>query len=172
MRLQAHGIGLDAPRGWEVRIALRGDEEHAPGARVRPVLHASTVALPAVRGDFGGGVTALLGAEDVFVSLFEHDPAACATPLFADRGLPRPMAADFAPNRLQRSIPGQSGSQWFFQVGGRAFCLYVVLGSHARRAALLERVRPLLATLALDASLDVPLDEPLDEPLDTAGGAR
>ncbi|MFB9378741.1 hypothetical protein ACFFKU_15780 [Kineococcus gynurae] len=154
MRVQAHGIELDPPGGWEVRITRRTAEPHARGARVRPVLHAATIPLPAVRGDFGGGVTALLGADDVFVSLFEHDPEACSTPLFADRGLPRPTLADFAPNRLQRSIPGQCGGQWFFQVDGRAFCLYVVLGSWARRAGLLNRVAPLLATLTLTAGVD------------------
>ncbi|WP_432496873.1 hypothetical protein [Kineococcus gypseus] len=154
MELKAHGIGVDAPAGWEVRITRRSGEEHAPGARVRPVLHAATVPLPRERGDFGGGVTALLSSEDLFVSLFEHDPAACSTALFADRGLPRPSAADFDPAQLQRTIAGQSGAQWFFQVGGRAFCLYVVLGSHARRVELLPRLRQVLATLVLEAGVE------------------
>ncbi|NAZ75684.1 hypothetical protein GTQ99_09680 [Kineococcus sp. T13] len=150
MRLQAHGVGLEAPPGWDVRITRRAPEGHDPGSRRRPVLHAATVALPEVRGDFGGGVTASLGAGDLFVALFEHEPEACATALFADRGFPVPTAADFQPAQLQRTIPGQSGRQWFFQVGGRAFCLYVVLGSHARRAELVNRLAPVLATLAVD----------------------
>ncbi|GAA4657036.1 hypothetical protein [Kineococcus glutinatus] len=155
--LRAHGLALDAPRGWDVRITRRAPETHEEGARPRPVLHASTVALPEVRGDFGGGVTGLLGPDDVFVSLFEHEPEACGTRLFANRGWPRPTAADFRPNRLQRSIPGQSGCQWFFQADGRAFCLYVVLGSHARRAALVNRLAPMLSTLALDPATEAPL---------------
>ncbi|GAB7193208.1 hypothetical protein NUM3379_39170 [Kineococcus sp. NUM-3379] len=150
MRLSAHGMAVDAPRGWEVRIARRTSAEQELQAVRRPVLHAATVPLPEVRGDFGGGVTPLLGEQDLFVSLFEHEPEACATPLFATTGRPRPTAADFAPNRLQRSIPGQSGCQWFFQEGGRAFCLYVVLGSHARRAELVNRLGAVLATLDLD----------------------
>jgi hypothetical protein len=149
VKLDAHGISVEAPDGWEVRITRRVAEGHDPQSHRRPVLHAATVPLPAVRGDFGGGVTATLGSDDVFVSLFEHDPAACGTKLFADRGFPVPVLADFAPNRLQRSIPGQAGGQWFFQVGGRAFCLYVVLGSHARRAELFNRLTPLLRSVRL-----------------------
>ena len=154
VQVLAHGVGVDAPAGWEVRITRRSGEEHAPGARVRPVLHAATVPLPAVRGDFGGGVTGLLGPTDLFVSLFEHDPAACSTALFATRGLPRPSAADFAPEQLQRTIAGQSGAQWFFQHAGRAFCLYVVLGSHARRVELLPRLGAVLATLVVEAGVE------------------
>jgi hypothetical protein len=170
VKLRAHGIAVDAPAGWEVRIERRAPDGQVHGGQVpaqvapedgpvprlaawsqpRPVLHAATVALPAVRGDFGGGVTPLLTADDLFVALFEHEPEACATPLFATRARPAPAPGDFAPNRLQRSIAGQSGRQWFFQEGGRAFCLYVVLGSHARRAALVNRLTPVLATLALD----------------------
>jgi hypothetical protein len=59
--------------------------------------------------------------------------------------------ADFSPAQLQRTIPGQSGTQYFFSEGGRAFCLYVVLGSHARRAHLVRKVRDVLDTLDLDA---------------------
>ena len=154
MKVQAHGMAVDAPGGWEVRIARRVPEDPAagqePGSVRRPVLHASTVALPVVRGDFGGGVTPLLTSQDLFVSLFEHEPAACGTALFATRGRPFPTAADFAPNRLQRSIPGQSGCQWFFQEGGRAFCLYVVLGSHARRVELVNKLNGVLTTLLLE----------------------
>ena len=149
MKLRAHGMAVDAPRGWEVRIARRQSQEAELQAVRRPVLHAATVALPEVRGDFGGGVTPLLSDEDLFVSLFEYEPEACASPLFARHGRPRPTAADFAPNRLQRSIPGQSGCQWFFQENGRAFCLYVVLGSHARGAHLVNRLGAVLATLDL-----------------------
>lgn len=150
MKLSAHGMAIDAPAGWEVRIARRLADGQAPGAQPRPMLHASTVALPEERGDFGGGVTPLLTPEDVFVSLFEYEPQACSAALFASRQRPRPAAADFAPQRLQRSIRGQSGRQWFFQEAGRAFCLYVVLGSHARRAELVRRLEAVLSTLVIE----------------------
>ncbi len=150
MRVRAHGMAVEPASGWEVRIRSRPVDVRAPAGVPRPVLHAATVALPDDRGDFGGGVTPLLGPDDVFVCLFEHDPAAAGSPLFRTLGRPTPVAADFSPRRLQRALPGQSGRQWFFSEGGRAFCLYVVLGSHARRAPLARRAADLLATLALD----------------------
>ena len=153
MKLRAHGMAVEPPPGWEVRIGRRTPEVGEPDARPRPVLHAATIPLPQVRGDFGGGVTGLLSAEDVFVSLFEYEPEAVRTPLFATKGRPTPSAADFSPAGLQRTIPGQSGRQWFFQEAGRAFCLYVVLGSHARRAGLVPTVRALIDTLDLDTAV-------------------
>jgi hypothetical protein len=149
VRLDAHGISVEAPEGWEVRITRRSTEGHDPRSHRRPVLHAAAEVTADRRQRNGGGVTATLGSDDVFVSLFEHDPAASASALFADTGFPVPELTDFAPNRLQRSIPGQAGGQWFFHVGGRAFCLYVVLGSFARRAELFNRLTPLLRSVQL-----------------------
>lgn len=150
MKVAAHGMAVESPTGWEVRIGRRTAAGTAPGADPRPILHAATVALPEDRGDFGGGVTGLLGQQDLFVTLFEYEPAATGTALFAVKGRPSPTAEDFRPAGLQRTIPGQSGRQWFFSEAGRAFCLYVVLGSHSRRAELVQRLRPLLASLTLD----------------------
>jgi len=119
--LSAHGMGLDAPPGWEVRITRRPATQEEGESRSRPVLHASTIALPVVRGDFGGGVTGSLSAGDLFVSVFDHGPGAVGTALFSDRGRPRPVAADFSPNRLQRTIAGQSGCQCSSpRAGGRS----------------------------------------------------
>lgn len=167
MRLDRHGLGIDVPRGWDVRISRRpqGGQQSAramvtgapetpdlpDGMTSNPVLHAATVPLPEGRGDFGGGVTAFLGGEDVFISLFEYDAEACATPMFRRRGFPSVSAADFSPGQLQRTLPGQSGRQWFFQSEGRAFCLYVVLGAHSRRAALVPRIRAALSTLQISS---------------------
>jgi len=150
VKVRAQGIALEPAPGWEVRIRTRPADPAAPEGRPRAVLHAATVPLPDDRGDFGGGVTPLLGPDDVLVTLFEYEPAASATALFATRGRPTPLPPDFSPRQLQRTIPGQSGRQWFFREGGRAFCLYIVLGSHARRAALVRRAADLLATLDLD----------------------
>jgi hypothetical protein len=150
VKVRAQGMALSPEPGWEVRIRVRPADPGAADGRPRPVLHAATVPLPEGRGDFGGGVTALLGPEDVFLTLFEYDPAASTTALFATRGRPTPIPPDFSPSQLQRTLPGQSGRQWFFREGGRAFCLYVVLGSHARRVPLVRRAAALLATLDLD----------------------
>jgi hypothetical protein len=150
MRMSGHGLGVEARPGWEVRIRRRPADPGQPGARPRPVLHAATVPLPEERGDFGGSVTPLLGPDDVFVSLFEYEPESSTTPLFAGTGRPRLTPADFKPNQLQRTIAGQSGVQHFFAERGRAFCLYVVLGSHARRAGLVRQANALLDTLRID----------------------
>ncbi len=165
MRLRRHGLSVDAPAGWDVRISRRPAGGGFSAASVRagaaaadlpealtsnPVLHAATIPLPEERGDFGGGVTPLLGDDDVFVSLFEYDGEAAGTPLFAREGLPSVGPADFSPAQLQRTLDGQSGRQWFFTHAGRAFCLYVVLGAHARRALLAPRVREVLASLEIE----------------------
>ena len=150
VKVRAQGMAIEPEPGWEVRIRVRPPDPGAPAGVPRAVLHAATVPLPEARGDFGGGVVAQLGPDDVFLSLFEHDPAATGTALFAARGRPTPVPPDFSPRQLQRTIPGQSGRQWFFREGGRAFCLYVVLGSHARRAALVPKATALLHTLQLD----------------------
>ena len=50
---------------------------------------------------------------------------------------------------VQRPLPGQSGAQYFFTEADRAFCLYVVLGSHARRRQLVPEVNLVLSTLSL-----------------------
>jgi hypothetical protein len=150
MKVKGHGLGVQVPPGWEVRIRRRAADAQEPGGRPRPVLHVSTLALPEERGDYGSNLTPSLGPEDVFVSLFEHDAAAAETPLFATRGRPRPTPADFQPSQLQRTVPGQSGMQYFFNEHGRAFCLYVVLGSHARRAELVRKVTAVLDSLDIE----------------------
>ncbi len=130
MRLVS-GFDLTLPAGWQV--AARRQLPVVPGRDGNLLVHAATVALPRERGDFGSGVVTTLGAEDLFVSLFEYDREAASTPLFASRGMPTPRPSDFDPGSMQRVRPGMSGGQWFFTTSGRAWCLFAVLGSHARR---------------------------------------
>lgn len=121
-----------------------------PDAVSKPVLHAATVALPAERGDFGSGVVELLGVDDVFVSLVEYGEEEAGSKLFKEGLLPRQLGPDlFRTSQLQRWQPGQAGLQVFFSVDGRAFCLYVVLGSFNRRGELVKEVNALLAGLAI-----------------------
>jgi hypothetical protein len=104
------------------------------------------------RGDYGSGVVERLSTDDVFISLFEHDPAAAGSPLFAASGPPAHLPPDgFSPMALQRVLSGQSGVQRFFTATDRAFCLYVVLGSHARRAVLAPRAEAIVRTLEVGA---------------------
>jgi hypothetical protein len=152
--LRAHGIEAPLPAGFEGRIFVRS----AIAREVTyPVAHFATFALPAEVGDFGSGAVTLMGTNDVFASLFEYGPESAGTALFARQGMPRSLSpGDFRPTVLRRGLGGQSGTQWFFTDAGRPFTLYVVLGSHARRNALVPRVNELIGAIAI-ASPAVPL---------------
>lgn len=159
----AHGLRVRLPERWEGRLYLRdrpGDvavDEIArwshpaalgwPGESPNPVLHLANFALPAGRGDFGTGAVERMGAAHAFLSLVEYDEEEAGRPLFAARGLPRPVLADFAANSLQRRLPGQLGTQRFFTESGRAFCLYAVLGSRQHAAGLVEQVHDVLTNV-------------------------
>jgi hypothetical protein len=142
MNLDHGGVRLALPPGWEARARLQPGS--APGRRGNLVLHAATIPLPAERGDFGSGVVELLGPDDVFLSLFEYDAADVGRALFSAQGLPVLRPGDFSTANLQRTLQGRSGAQWFFQMSGRPFCLFVVLGSHSRRVAGAARASSLL----------------------------
>ena len=82
--------------------------------------------------------------------LFEYGEDSVGTPLFATQGAPRELLpGDFDRHRLQQAIPGQSGLQYFFTEKDRAFCLYVVIGSHIDRADLVREVNSVLETLEI-----------------------
>jgi hypothetical protein len=146
--VRAHGVAVRTPPGWEARIHRRPPTE--PGETTHSVTHIGNFPLPPQRGDFGTGAVERMARDDVLVVLVEYDAASARTALFARRGLPHPTAGDFDPRKLQRTLPGQSGGQWFFNTGDRAFSLYVVLGSHTRRARLLPHVHHILDQLAID----------------------
>jgi hypothetical protein len=159
--LRAHDVRATLPAGWDGRITVRRDgaEEalRAAGGPVvftavpRPVVHLANFALPEARADFGNGAVELMGDQDVLVVLFEYEPESVSRPMFAVHGMPRRLAASqFDPSMLRRGIPGQTGYQSFFQESGRAFCLYVVLGSAARRSRLVRLVNPVLAGVQID----------------------
>lgn len=148
MRVQQLGLTVEVPAGWDVRVFQRPTED---GSSANPVMHLATFPLPDSRGDFGSGAVERMHADDVLVVLFEYDREAAATPLFATAGRPRPKPGDFSTRQLQRTLPGQGGVQYFYTEAGRAFCLYVVLGSHARRTELVPQVTRLLAGLTVGA---------------------
>jgi hypothetical protein len=159
-KIHGHDLGATLPAGWDGRISVR--REGAPeafsvddGPQVftavpQPVVHLANFALPEERGDFGSGAVELMGTRDVLIVLFEYEPANAAQPLFATKGMPRKLAAaDFDPTMLRRGISGQAGYQTFFQEGGRAFCLYVVLGNGSGRTPLVNLVNSVLATVQI-----------------------
>jgi hypothetical protein len=154
--LAGHGMRVALPTRWEGRLYLRdgapAEAEHfaargRPEEIAHPVLHLANFALPPGRGDFGTGAVETMGDGHAFVALFEYGPEEAGRPLFAAQGFPRLTVADFAPNQLQRRIAGQLGCQRFFTERGRAFCLYVVLGSQRQARSLLQEVHEVLAQL-------------------------
>ena len=152
--LAAHGLRVTLPERWEARLYLREplagapvDESHAP------VLHLGNFALPPGRGDFGTGAVEVMGPRHAFVAVLEYDREEAGTALFATRGRPALHPDDFAPRALQRRLPGQLGCQRFYTEGGRAFCLYAVLGSREHAGALVAEVRQVVASVEVVAAL-------------------
>ena len=146
-RLSGEGIKVDLPPGWEGAIGRSSELED--GAVRNVVAHFASFPLPPRRGDFGGGAVDLMQPDDALVVLFDYGASAVGSALFAFEGLPTIDARDFDRDILQKSIRGQSGVQRFFTVSGRAFCLYVVVGSHIDRAEILPEVRRLLDSVRI-----------------------
>lgn len=146
----AHGLRVDLPQRWEARLYLR-DATATASESINPVVHLGNFPLPPRRGDYGSGAVEVMRAAHAFVALVEFGAAEADTPLFAARGIPRPGLSDFAPNALQRRLPGQLGVQRFFTESGRAFCLYVVLGSARFARQLVSEVHGVLDNVAVQA---------------------
>jgi hypothetical protein len=155
------------PEGWEGRIFRRPEAgESAPasagvaaaagepapaGEQTFPIVHVATIALPPDMADYGSDVVRDLGPSDAFIVIKEFDPLEVVQPLFANAGLPRELDPDdFDPATLQRTVDGQAGLQAFFNEAGRAFTLYVVLGSFAQRHEVVPVVNGVLASIRID----------------------
>ncbi len=133
-KLSGHGFDVDLPQGWDGRIYTRRDETSDTTNRA---LHAATFALPSDPGDFGAGAVDQMTDSDVLVVLLEYGREAAGTALFANDGLPSSLRPEsFSPNGMPKVVPGRSASQYFFTLDERAFCLFVVLGSHNDRVRL------------------------------------
>jgi hypothetical protein len=145
--LTAYGVSVAAPPGWDVR-ARRAVAAAPETAHV--VLHAATFPLPTERADYGDGAVQLMGPDDVFVALVEFAPDAARTALFAARGWPPPLAGgDFSRAALQHPLPGQAGTQRWFTVAGRPWCLYAVVGAWERRTGLAARANAFVRGVAV-----------------------
>ena len=165
MRISAYGVAMDVPSGWEARIrrhpvadqsriAGGGIEAERPDGerfRAHAVLHTADFVLPEERGDFGSGAVETMQPSHAFIALVEYDPSSAGTALFSPNvGMPRRVSTDdFSPRQLQRTIRGQAGTQIFFVDGGRAFCLYVVLGSVANVHHVVPRVNAILPAITI-----------------------
>jgi len=156
------GVSVDLPAGWDGQIRAAGQSgvttsRLAPQADSAPVtgdglvLHAGNFALPAERGDYGSGAVEVMGGSHVLVCVLEHERAAASSALFAREGVPRLEPSMFSPETMQRSIAGMAGTQHFFQVAGRPFCLYVVVGSWQTRAPLVRAADRVVSSLRITA---------------------
>lgn len=137
-------MAVELPPGWEGEIGNDAALASSPEVRRATVSHFANFPLPAERADFGAGAVDVMGPGDVFVALFEYGPESAGKALFGNEGMPRIGPRDFDRNALQHGIAGQSGLQRFFTLGGRPFCLYVVVGSHLDRADVVPQVNALL----------------------------
>jgi hypothetical protein len=152
------GIGVDLPTGWDAQIVPAGRSRarsvaaagvtDAAGA----VLHAANFSLPPNRGDFGSGAVEVMGGSDVLVCLLEGDPADAASALYRHQGVPALALGDFSPQTMQRAVPGMAGAQHFFTVGGRAFCLYVVVGTYRTRGPLVRAAAEVVRSIRITPS--------------------
>jgi hypothetical protein len=161
-QIQAHGLAVQTPPGWEGRIFRRrraGELSSQaevpgppgpPGEQIFPVVHVATIPLAADVADFVSDAVEHLGPTDAIVVLKEYAPASATTQLFAAAGLPRTLDPDgFDPRVLNRQLPGQAGLQRFFNESGRAFCLYVVIGGYQRRHDIVPAINRVLATVQI-----------------------
>jgi len=140
--LAAHGLRAALPVGFEGRIHRH---EPAAGEQTYAVAHFSTFALPPTTADFGNGAVQLMATRDIFAVLLEYGTESVGRRLFADHGMPRAFEhRDFSRLAARDGSGVQSAVQRFFVEGGRPFTLYVVLGSHLGRRALLAPLRSLL----------------------------
>ena len=148
-RLTRQGVEIELPDGWEGRIYRRAAEGTAV---TRRALHAANFALPTNLGDYAVGAVQHMTTGDVLVVLLEFDPGRANQGLFKNQGLPTGLSAgDFSPTAMPRATPGRTAAQWFFSLNDRAFCLYVVLGSHTERAGMMEMVNQVVQTVRIDS---------------------
>lgn len=138
-------LELDVPDGWEARAFSRAED--GEGERTYSVLHLANFPLPARVEDYGGGAVERMGPNHVFIALIEFGPESANTALFSQGALPAIDRRDFDPNLLHRGLQGQSAVQRFFTLGGRPYCLYIVLGDHLMRLRAAPAVNAVLRGL-------------------------
>jgi len=145
--IEAAGIALDLPTGWEGTI--RPGRPVSGGAIQYSLTHAANFPLPAVRGDYGSEAVEGMVNGDVFVAMLEFGPESAGTALFAATRPPFLRASDFSRDMLQHRKEGQGGTQRFFTESGRAFCLYVVVGDYIDRTEVLPAINRLLSGMSI-----------------------
>ena len=125
--LAGHGLSIPVPPGWEGRIFV---PDLPPPAINLPVLHLTSAPLTRERSSFAPELAARAGGRGALVALLEFDHTLADRGLYAPQGMDLPLRrARFHKRALQVPSRVQAGHQRFFSRHGRAFCLYVVLGT-------------------------------------------
>lgn len=146
--INAHRIEMSLRSGMEGRIFRRMPPE---GAVAHPVVQAATFAIPTRTGDFGSGAVESMQPTDVFLTLVEVGSQYAGSALYRHPRMPRQLLPEeFSTHRMKRPLPGQCGGQWFFTENGRAFNLYVVLGSFVARQRLVPTANEILLGITIE----------------------
>jgi hypothetical protein len=150
MKIDAPGITLDLPPGWEAEVD-GGSGAADPGApRLRtPRTHIANFPLPPDRGDYGSFAVEQMRRGHALICLLEEASPASGSRLHSHDGVPRLSVADFSADAMQRPRAGQAGAQVFFHVGRRAFVLYAVIGERLERSPQVEEINRVLAGVTI-----------------------
>lgn len=145
MELSGYGITVDLPPRWEGRIYKRPEGD--------PTLHTGNFPLPVEDGDFGSRALGVMGAQGAFLVVTEYEGTLAGQGLFSPEApAPLPATSELNPWALLRVRPGQFGIQRFMTVGGRPFCVYVVVGTLPSPSTLLAEANGVLRTLSIVSS--------------------
>jgi hypothetical protein len=91
-----------------------------------------------------------MGSGGAFLVVTEYDRTLAGRGLFAQEAPALlPDDSELDPMALQRTRRGQFGLQRFLTIGGRAFCVYVVVGMVPNPGELLARANGVLRTLSI-----------------------
>lgn len=139
MRLHAHGIHIELPRGWEGKIYERDGVA---------TLHGANFALPHNDGDYATKALSAMPDRGALLVITEFDGRSASKGLFGHDQPRKLHLTEFSPRAMQRTIEGRTGVQKFFSAKGRAFCLYCVLATKGARHNL-ETVNDALQSLQI-----------------------
>ena len=148
--LATTGMTVTLPPGWEAEIDQGGGRDTGNGIELAtPRLHAANFALPPVRGDFGSNAVERMVSGDVLICLLEESAEVIGSALYGTEGFPLVTRNDFSTSGMQRPIRGQAGAQYFFHLSGRAFALYIVVGSHLSRSNVIDEINTVLGAITV-----------------------
>ncbi len=144
MSLTGYGISIDLPPRWDGTIYRRAGGD--------PTMHAANFPLPPDDADFANLAIGDMPPSGVVLVLTEYDRSLAGAGLFAHAGMPLPVERRALRARAFTHLqPGRLGAQRFCTVSGRAFCLYVVVGTSPDPGTLLRRANAVLSTVRVES---------------------